>query len=130
MMSGSTVPMKWPGGTIASTRDPSMPSHQNVCRVHGFVSFQMTILFVRKYFRPLRARIWGMAQERPKTSGCQQLSARRPNSASKNFWPWRIWRTNDSPEIRLQSGSTQKAPVSSHRPSATRRFTSSYISGK
>ncbi len=44
---------------------------------------------------------------------------RRPSSRSKKRWPCRNWRTSDSPDGRLQSGSTQLPPTGTNWPRST-----------
>src|SRR3990172_9007199 len=102
------MPMKWTAGTTISTRLPSGPCHQNTLSFQGFVSFQADILWVTAYFSPLFLRICGSDQVIPKMSGCQQICGVIPNSSWKNFRPYIICLTRDSPLNRLPSHSTQE----------------------
>src|SRR5205814_2093066 len=55
----------------------------------------------------------------PNASGAQNSSQRRPSSRSKNRWPASSWRTSDSPDGRLRSGSTQLPPTGTNCPLST-----------
>jgi hypothetical protein len=83
------------------------------------VSFQHSF-WVTNQVMPASARIWGRPAGNPNPSGSHASRHSWPNRLRYQRWPWTIWRTSDSPEGTLQSGSTHMPPTGWNWPVATR----------
>ena len=106
------------GGKCPTTSLPSSPCQTNVW-CSGLLKRFHESFCVRNRVIPASRRICGSCPAYPNASGLQNSRCLRPSSRSNQRCPWRNWRTSDSPDGRLQSGSTQLPPTGTNCPAST-----------